>query len=230
MEEIINNLKIEDMIYEIRGKQVMLDSDLAKLYQVLTGNLNKSVKRNIERFPENFMFQLTYEEYEFLKFQNGISNNHGGTRKLPYVFTEQGIAMLAGVLHSTVAVEMSVLIKNTFVKIRRYVNESILEQKYINHMVLEHDNEIKLLKNTFLSFKEKNNEIYFEGQIYDAYSKIVDIFKIAKKELIINNDAFHDRYFILDNEFVYHCGASINYIGYKTFSITKLEDILLNNP
>ena len=97
-------MKIESLIYEIRGQKVMLDRDLAKLYGVSTGNLNKAVKRNIERFPERYMFQLTTDEN--LKFQNGISS-WGGSRSLPYVFTEQGVAMLSSVLHSSTAIQVS---------------------------------------------------------------------------------------------------------------------------
>ena len=103
------------MIYTFRGRQVMIDSDLTRLYQVNTGRLNKQVKRNIDRFPVQFMFQLTAEEYQFLISQNAISNKgRGGRRKLPYVFTEQGIAMLSAVLNSAVAVNMSIKIMNSF--------------------------------------------------------------------------------------------------------------------
>ena len=113
---------IQQKIYEIRGQRVILDRDLAELYQVTTGNLNKSVKRNIKRFPEDFMFQLSKEEFEMLSkdliFQFGISR-WGGTRKLPYAFTEQGIAMLSGILHSDIAIEMNIAIMRTFVAIRR---------------------------------------------------------------------------------------------------------------
>ena len=98
---------IQNKIYKIRGQRVMLDRDLAELYGVTTGNLNKAVKRNIERFPERFMFQLT--EHEFLRFQNGISS-WGGTRKLPYVFTEQGVSMLSAVLRSPTAIQVSISI------------------------------------------------------------------------------------------------------------------------
>ena len=103
---------IQSKIYEIRGQRVMLDRDLAELYQVTTGNLNKAVKRNIRRFPPDFMFQLTKDEFNRLKsdliFQNGTSN-WGGTRKLPYAFTEQGLAMLSGVLTSDIAIDVNIL-------------------------------------------------------------------------------------------------------------------------
>ena len=111
-------IKIESLIYEIRGQKVMLDRDLAKLYGVSTGNLNKAVKRNIERFPERYMFQLTTDEN--LKFQNGISS-WGGSRSLPYVFTEQGVAMLSSVLHSSTAIQVSISIIDAFVAIRSYI-------------------------------------------------------------------------------------------------------------
>ena len=120
---IVDNREIQNMIYTIRGKQVMVDSDLARLYQVTTGNLNKAVKRNLSRFPKHFCFQLTEHEYKNLRFQNGSSssnNNYGGRRYMPYVFTEQGIAMLSAVLKSDIAVEVSVKIMNSFVEMRRF--------------------------------------------------------------------------------------------------------------
>ena len=118
MENTLQPLKIESLIHEIRGHKVMLDRDLAKLYGVTTGNLNKAVKRNIERFPERYMFQLNSEEY--LKFQNGISS-WGGTRSLPYAFTEQGVAMLSSVLHSPTAIQISINIIDAFVAIRNHI-------------------------------------------------------------------------------------------------------------
>ena len=112
---MVDNREIQSMIYTFRGRQVMIDSDLTRLYQVNTGRLNKQVKRNIDRFPVQFMFQLTAEEYQSLISQNAISNKgRGGRRNLPYVFTEQGIAMLSAVLNSAVAVDMSIKIMNSF--------------------------------------------------------------------------------------------------------------------
>ena len=115
---ILKQKAIESLIYEIRGQKVMLDRDLARLYGVSTGNLNKAVKRNIERFPERYMFQLTSEEN--LKFQNGISS-WGGSRSLPYAFTEQGVAMLSSVLHSPAAIQVSINIIDAFVAMRNYI-------------------------------------------------------------------------------------------------------------
>ncbi len=117
--EIIIVDSIEKNIYNFRGKNVMLDSDLAELYGVETFNLNKAVKRNIERFPEDFMFQLSDEEYKNLKFQIGISSSYGGRRTKPFVFTEQGVAMLSSVLHSEKAITVNISIMRAFVKIRQ---------------------------------------------------------------------------------------------------------------
>lgn len=111
-------IEIQNRIYEIRGVRVMLDKDLAQLYGVSTGNLNKAVKRNLERFPERYMFKLTPEEN--LKFQNGISS-WGGSRSLPNAFTEQGVAMLSSVLHSPSAIQVSINIIDAFVAMRNYI-------------------------------------------------------------------------------------------------------------
>ena len=121
----MDNLQlIQSKIYEIRGQKVMLDRDLAELYQVTTGNLNKAVQRNIKRFPPDFMFQLTKEEFDELKanliFQNGISN-WGGTRKFPYAFTAQGLAMLSGILNSDIAINVNISIMRAFVDIRQMI-------------------------------------------------------------------------------------------------------------
>ena len=184
-----DNIKIEDLIYEIRGKQVMLDSDLAMLFGYETKGLNRQVLRNIERFPENYCFQLSENEYLSLRCQNGtLKKGRGEHRKyLPYVFTEYGITMLAGILKSETAVKMSIRIVDTFIAMKNYINSSLIEQKYINNLVLEHDANIKLLQESFdkLSTKENNNHIFYEGQIYDAYSLLIDILSNAKKEIII---------------------------------------------
>lgn len=281
MNEVIikDEIIIENLIYEIRGKQVMLDSDLAKLYECTNGTktINLAVKRHINRFPERFMFQLTKEEYyNILRFQYETLELKQGkySKYLPYVFTEQGVAMLATILRTKVAEEVSIKIMDAFVAMRKYISSNLIEQKYINNLVLEDHDKIKALELLFNKLEEKRkiNEIYFDGQIYDAYYKIHEIFKSVTKKLIvidsyadntlldiikrlnieviiitkpnnfltkqdiekynkqyhnlkvIYNNTFHDRYFILDDEKVYHCGASINRIGYKTFSITSIGD------
>ena len=120
----MDNLQlIQSKIYEIRGQKVMLDRDLAELYQVTTGNLNKAVKRNLKRFPPDFMFQLTAEEWEALRFQIGILKNGRGvhTKYLPYVFTEQGLAMLSGILNSDIAINVNISIMRAFVDIRQMI-------------------------------------------------------------------------------------------------------------
>ena len=191
MYELKEELNIENMIYEIRGKQVMLDSDLAKLYQCTNGTktINQAVKRHINKFPERYMFQLSKIEYDNLKSQFGTSslNNYGGVRKMPYAFTEQGVAMLATILKTSIADNVSMKIIDAFVYMRKYISNNLIEQKYINKMVFDHDNEIKLLQESFLKLeeKEKVNHILYEGQIYDAYSLLIDILSNAKKEIII---------------------------------------------
>ena len=192
MYELKEELNIENMIYEIRGKQVMLDSDLAKLYQCKnwTKSINLAVNRNVKKFPNDFYFQLTNNETENLRFHFETSNsttNYGGKRYNPYAFTEQGVAMLATILHTPVAAEVSVNIMRTFVKMRKIISSNLIEQKYINELVIKDNERINLLEESFLKLeeKEKINHIFYEGQIYDAYSLLIDIFKEAKKEIII---------------------------------------------
>ena len=193
-EVMIDNSKIENMIYEIRGKHVMFNSDVARLYNVETKVLNQVIKRNINRFPEEFCFQITIEELGNLSLRSHFvtlnkSNNYRGLhyKYLPYVLTEQGIMMLSGLLKNDIAAKVNVQIIDAFVKMRKYISTNLIEQKYINKMVFDHDNEIKLLQESFskLEKKEKINHIFYEGQIYDAYSLLIDIFKEAKKEIII---------------------------------------------
>ena len=186
MYELKEELNIENMIYEIRGKQVMLDSDLAKLYQCKNGTktINQAVKRHINKFPERYMFQLTKSEYDNLKSQIGTSslNTYGGVRKMPYAFTEQGVAMLATILKTPVADIVSMKIIDAFVYMKRYLS---FENK--NSIILNHEERILKLEESFdkLNEKEKINAIFYEGQIYDAYSLLIDIFNEAKKEIII---------------------------------------------
>lgn len=184
---IKDNIKIEELIYEVRGKQVMLDSDLAKLYGCKNGtkSLNLAVKRHINKFPKRFMFQLTENETKLLRFQNETTNNM--SRTLPYVFTEQGVAMLATVLKTEVADEMSIKIMDAFVTMKNYINNNFIEQKYINNLVLDLDERVCLLEESFdkLSTKKDNNHIFYDGQIYDAYSLLIDILSKAKEEIII---------------------------------------------
>ena len=185
MYKLKEDLSIENMIYEIRGKQVMLDCDLAKLYNVETKRINEAVKNNPDKFPERFYFRIN--ENEFFSLKSKISTSKGGSRKGHNVFTEQGIAMLSTILKSKVAVETSIRIMDVFVKMRKYISANLIEQDNMKNMLIKHDNEIKLLQESFskLEEKEKINHIFYEGQIYDAYSLLIDIFNEAKKEIII---------------------------------------------
>lgn len=155
---------IENKIYEIRGKKVMLDFDLAEMYQVETKNLNKAVKRNIERFPEDFMFQLTSEEMANLRFQIGTSS-WGGTRYLPFAFTEQGVAMLSGILRSPQAVEVNINIMRAFVHMRQYLLSHVSRQE-----LDELKQRIEYLEEDISSDRE-NNENQFE-ELFTAFTKV----------------------------------------------------------
>ena len=268
----------------------MLDSDVAMLYQYTTKNINKAMKRNLDRFPEDFCFELTEREMSNLRFQNGTSNlenNYGGRRYLPYVYTEQGISMLAGILKNEIAVQVSINIMRAFVEMRKFIQSNgqvfdrltnveykLLEQ---GKTLTEHEEKFEkvfdeLQKNEKKEFKQK---IFFDGQIYDAYSLIIDIIKRAQNKILIidnylddsifemlqkknkyvevviltiqNNsltkldvqkfnkqyptlkiaytNKFHDRFIVIDNKELYHCGASLKDLGKKCFAISKIEDI-----
>ena len=177
------------MIYEIRGQQVMLDSDLAKLYQCKNGTkeINQAVKNNPNKFPKRFSWKLTDEEIKIFLVANCDQKieTRGGRYKNPRVFTEQGVAMLATILKSKVAVKVSIEIMDAFVAMRKYISNNLIEQRFINNMVLEHDERLALLENTFSGFKTFSNELFFEGQIYDAYSLLLDIFNTSKESIII---------------------------------------------
>jgi hypothetical protein len=279
--ELINN-NIENMIYEIRGKQVMLDSDLAKLYQCKNGTkeINQAVSRNMEKFPNRYSWILGNNELENLRSQNvtsSFNNNYGGRRYNTRVFTEQGVAMLATILKTSIATKISINIMDAFVNMRKYISNNLIEQNYINNIVFEDHESIKLLQEFFtkLEKNQKINSIFFEGQIYDAYSLLIDILTCAKNEIIIIdnyagkelldiiknvkiaiklvsknfnqelinkykqeysnvefiiNNKFHDRFIIIDNNILYHSGASFKDIGKKCFALTKIiDENILNN-
>ena len=180
-------INIEEMIYEIDGKEVMLDTDLAKLYNVETKRINEAVKNNPEKFPDRYLFRITDKEYNSLKSK--LSTSKGGSRKGHTAFVEQGIYMLATILKSDVATEISIRIMDTFVKMRHYIkyNEQLLPRKYL---LLEEkvDNNTKRIDELFDKFNPKiitKNSIFFQNDIYDAYSVLLEIFDIAKKEIII---------------------------------------------
>ena len=185
---ILDEKTIKDKVYYIRGKQVMIDSDLAKIYGYSTKDFNQQVKNNIEKFDDDFMFQLTEAEFKILMSNILISKGRGGRRKLPYAFTEQGIYMLMTVLKGELATQQSKALIRIFKKMKDYlVDNNILELNNINNMLLKHDNEIKLLQETFdkLEIKELKNKIFFNGEIFDSYLEIIKILNKAKKEVII---------------------------------------------
>lgn len=183
MNEIVEN-KIENMIYEVRGRQVMLDSDLAGLYGCANGTktINQAVKRHISKFPERYVFKLTDEEYKKLKSQVGTinSNNYGGNRKLPNVFTEQGVAMLATILRTKVADIISMKIIDAFVYMRKYMS---YESK--NTILINHEERILKFEESFERMSSKQNSIIYEGKIYDTYSILIDILNETTREVII---------------------------------------------
>lgn len=188
---IADNREIRDMIYTIRGKQVMVDSDLAILYQVTTKRINEQVSRNKNRFPYEFMFRLTEEEYKNLRSQIATSseiNTHGGRRYLPYAFTEQGIAMLSAVLKSDIAVVVSIKIMNSFVEMRRFLisNQELFSRlDRVELKQLETDKKFEEVFNYIATSTEIKQNIFFNGQIYDAFSFIVGLIGKAKKEIIL---------------------------------------------
>lgn len=294
MNEIISEEQIKSKIYNIRGKEVMLDSDLAEIYGYTQGvkALKQAVKRNIEKFPEDFCFELTDEESKIIWSQIVTKKSNiekrGGKYKNPYVFTEYGVTMLSSVLRTTNAVKVSVAIVRAFVSMRHFIldnkdifqniiniNNEMLETKRElltnKEKIIEHENKLEQIFNSF-NIIENKEYIFFDGQIYDSYSKIVEIMKKAKRKLviidsyadksvldmiskiktstiliaktlgllnkidiekyqkqydnlkIIFSDIFHDRFIIIDDDIIYHLGASINYAGNKIFALNKLED------
>ena len=189
--------RIENLIHYVRGQQVMIDSDLALLYNVETKRLNESVKRNAKRFPNNFCFQLTEDEYADLRSQIATSNTEntsskGGRRYLPYVFTEQGIAMLSAVLRSDEAIQVSVNIMNAFVKMRRFLAENALMFDKLNSLELkqlEYQKESNEKFNQIFAYisehEEVGQKIFFEGQIYDAFSLLVSLVGKAEQSIVL---------------------------------------------
>lgn len=193
--------EIENRIFYFRGTQVMLDSDLATIYQVETRVLNQAVNRNIERFPELFRFQLTEVEFENwksqivmsenhnLKSQNVISSVHGGRRTLPYVFTEQGVAMLSAVLRSKIAVQISIQIINAFVEMRKFIaNHYGLLQRMegIERKQIETDQKFEQV---FKALESKNaipnQGVFFDGQVFDTYELASKIIRSAKNSIVL---------------------------------------------
>ena len=189
MNEIMEKemISIDDMIYEVRGVQVMLDSDLARLYQVETKRINEAVKNNPDKFPERFYFRISESEYVDLKSK--ISTSKGGSRKGHTAFTEQGVYMLATILKSKVATNVSISIMDAFVKMRHYINYNY---RVLPHRVLlledKVDDNTKKINELFDKFDPKviaKDYLFFDGEFYDANSVLLDIFNSSKEEIII---------------------------------------------
>ncbi len=192
-DQLIENT-VESLIQNIRGKQVILDRDLASLYDVETGRLNEQVKRNLKRFPDDFMFQLNETEFQNLKSQFATSS-WGGVRKLPYAFTEQGIAMLSGVLRSDVAIEVNIRIMRAFVAIRHFLtgNAQVFQRletiEYHQLEMQQHQKKTdKRIDEIFNKFKENgpvNQGVFYNGQVFDAYVFVSDLIRQAKTSIVL---------------------------------------------
>ena len=182
----------------------MLDSDVAMLYHYETKNVNNAVKRNIDRFPERFCFQLTEEELEIMRSQivttSKLEDNKYRSKKyLPYVFTEQGIAMLSGILKSEVAVQVSIKIMDAFVEMRKFIsiNKNLFEkvisiENKMDKKFIEHDKKFDKIFDQLQLKENIKQRVFFEGQIYDAYSLIIDIIKKANKKILIIDNYIDD--------------------------------------
>ncbi len=278
MDELIvaNELDIQNRIFAIRGAQVMLDRDLADIYGVKSIRLREQVKRNIDRFPDDFMFQLTNNEVDFMVSQNAIPSRQHLGGALPYVFTEQGVSMLSSVLKSKIAVDMSIKIIRAFVQMRKIIsNNAIIFQKMnqLEEHQRETDNKLDKVLDAIedKSIKPKQG-IFYDGQVFDAYVFVSDLIKSSKKSIILidnyvdesvltlfsKNQSIdisiyskniskqlkldlkkyntqykpielklftesHDRFMIIDEQEVYHFGASLKDLGKKWFAFSKFD-------
>ena len=275
--------EIKNLIYTIRGKQVMLDNDVARLFKYETKNVNKAMKRNIERFPEDFCFQVTIDELNQMWFQNGTTfekqnAKYRSEKYLPYAYTEQGVAMLAGLLKNEIAVQVSITIIRAFIEMRKFLasNGHIFERlTNVEYKLLKQDKRIDDLFEKFDYNDVEKQKLFFDGQIWDSYNLIVNIIKRAENKILIidnyidesilemlskkkkgvevvlltsNNsnilkldiqkfnkeyptlkiaksDKFHDRFIVIDNKELYHCGASLKDLGKKCFGINRIDDV-----
>ena len=194
----VTNEDIKNLIYTIRGRQVMLDSDVAMLYHYDTKNINKAMKRNIERFPKDFCFQLTKEELNQMWFHFGTTFENAKYRSekyLPYVYTEQGISMLAGILKNETAIQVSINIMRAFVEMRKFIsaNGQVFERlTNVEYKLLEHDKKFDEVFNSLQHEENIKQRIFFEGQIYDAYSLIIDIIRKANRKILIIDNYIDD--------------------------------------
>jgi len=274
-ELMISKNSIKDKIHTIRGLKVMLDSDLAVLYEVLTKVLNQAVKRNIERFPKDFMFQLTESEKNELVTNCDHLQNLKYSSQFPSVFTEQGVATLSGVLKSKKAIEVNIQIMRAFVSMRKFLltNAQLFQRiDKTEQKLLEHDEKFEKVFDA-IENKEVKQGIFFNGQIFDAYKFVSDLVRSAKKSIILIDNYIddsvltlfskrekdvnvviytkeiskqlrldlkkynsqyplisikefknsHDRFMIIDDNEVYHFGASLKDLGKKWFAFSKFK-------
>jgi hypothetical protein len=195
---VLSTDKIKSKIHTIRGMQIMLDKDLAELYNVETRALNQAVKRNAERFPENFMFQLNENECQCLISQFVISKNlhRGGRRLLPYAFTESGVAMLSGILKSGIAIKISIQIINAFVAMRRFIsaNAQVFQRlDFVEKKQIEHDKKFEEIFDAIQNKSIKPEKgIFFDGQVFDAYKFVSDVIRTANKSIILIDNYIDD--------------------------------------
>lgn len=278
-----SDFKIDKRIYTIRGVQVMIDRDLAMLYGVETRAINQSVKRNIDRFPIEFCFQLSDDEFNYWISQFVISNKEKmGIRKRPFAFTEQGVAMLSGVLKSKTAVQISLQIMRAFVAMRKFIINNAQIFQRLDSLEVKQLRTDQTLDNILNALNSKQNipekGIFFDGQIFDAYQFISDLIRKATKSIILIDNYIddkvltmfskrnegviltiytkqlnkqmaldvekfnqqyapleivemklaHDRFLIIDNEELYHIGASLKDLGKKWFAFSKMNSEVLN--
>lgn len=192
----LEDVEIRKLIVYLRGTQVILDRDLARLYQVEVAQMNRQVKRNIERFPEDFMFRITKDEYDGLKCHFGISNLRGGDRSLPYVFTEQGVSMLAGLLRSQIAINANIAIIRAFTAMRRFITYNATYCSRFERLESRQlESELKI-NELFKILNEKNTYVkqgvFFDGQIYDAYSFVAELIRSADRRIILIDNYIDD--------------------------------------
>lgn len=197
---------IENRIFTFRDQQVMIDSDLAELYQVETKVLNQAVKRNISRFPESFRFQLNDNEFnelvtgsdrfDSLRSQSVTSNKRGGRRYLPYAFTEQGVAMLSAVLRSDVAVQVSIQIMNAFIAMRKQLHSNQLLLNRLDRVELKQLEADQKFEQIFSALERKNPDpvqgIFYDGQVFDAYQFVADLVRKADQSIILLDNYVDD--------------------------------------
>jgi hypothetical protein len=196
--------RIEARIFTIRNQQVMMDRDLGGMYQVETRVINQAVKRNQERFPESFLFQLTQEEIDqfpqmnsdSLRSQSVISNKKGGRRYLPYAFTEQGVAMLSAVLRSDIAIQVSIQIMNAFISMRKQIASNQLLFQRLDRIELKQIESDQKFERIFKALESKNptpsQGIFFDGQVFDAYHFVSDLIRKAEKSIILLDNYIDD--------------------------------------